>query len=519
MKNQKQLVTLTNYKTILGEDVTTYWEQIKYKLRLSEDFIRAFQDIVDWDTLGWSQDFSEDFLLEFQDKFGWNRISGNQILSEDFIRKYQDKVDWFDIGWHQKLSEQFIEEFQDKLGWRNISSYQKISENFIRKYQDKVSWSSIPRHQRLSEKFIAEFANRVSWYAIAKKQKLSEEFIKKCQHRLDWSYISRYQILSESFIREFQDKLDWDFISKYQKLTKQFMKEFQDKINWEIISKDKKVSKEFIQKFYTPSSSNKKKEKTQFPARVHILTAKNSKQAIVIRRGPSKQTCILGWNLEDDTFEVTQWLSGKIEERLSDISPSGKYWIYYARKGGKTFTAIAKTPWLKALTFYENSYWSGGGGFLDDTTYWVYGLGDPMYSSPEVKRDASYSKDGYMYDNRLQRNGWKLNKEVEKESLENTIFDKELSHKWTLRKICRIESDAPEGKRGGIWDEHMLINQRGEKLKYPDWEWAEWLDNMIYYVQKGILYKVSIQNENQLSDELLIHDFNPYKFQRKKAPY
>ncbi|MEO1006151.1 MAG: hypothetical protein AAFW67_09940, partial [Cyanobacteria bacterium J06638_38] len=71
----------------------------------------------------------------------------------------------------------------------------------------------------------------------------------------------------------------------------------------------------------------------QFPARLHILVAKNQDVGIVIRRGPSKEVCILGWERKTNTFTVSQWLKGRIYERRADISPSGKYWIYFAMNG------------------------------------------------------------------------------------------------------------------------------------------------------------------------------------------
>ena len=72
----------------------------------------------------------------------WNSISTEQ-LSEDFIRKFQDKVDWSLISACQTLSESFIREFQDKVDWNCISSCQVLSENFIREFEDKVDWKRI----------------------------------------------------------------------------------------------------------------------------------------------------------------------------------------------------------------------------------------------------------------------------------------------------------------------------------------------------------------------------------------
>ena len=48
-------------------------------------------------------------------KSQWKEISMYQKLSESFIRKYQDKVYWYEISMSQKLSNEFIEEFKDRL--------------------------------------------------------------------------------------------------------------------------------------------------------------------------------------------------------------------------------------------------------------------------------------------------------------------------------------------------------------------------------------------------------------------
>ena len=91
----------------------------------------------------------------------WMRISARQKLSEDFIREFEDNVDWGCISANQKLSENFIREFQDKVNWLCISAQQKLSEAFIREFQDKVDWDWISIYQKLSNDFIEEFKNRL----------------------------------------------------------------------------------------------------------------------------------------------------------------------------------------------------------------------------------------------------------------------------------------------------------------------------------------------------------------------
>ena len=63
----------------------------------------------------------------------WRAVS-QLMLSDDFIRKFQENVDWDFISGSVPLTENFIEEFQDKIRWYLVSKSQNLSENFIRQY-------------------------------------------------------------------------------------------------------------------------------------------------------------------------------------------------------------------------------------------------------------------------------------------------------------------------------------------------------------------------------------------------
>jgi hypothetical protein len=67
------------------------------------------------------QKLSEDFIREFQDKVSLYNISGYQTLSENFIREFQNKIDWINISYNKKLqvSDKFCEEFDKKLCYNN----------------------------------------------------------------------------------------------------------------------------------------------------------------------------------------------------------------------------------------------------------------------------------------------------------------------------------------------------------------------------------------------------------------
>jgi len=123
-----------------------HWSDISYYRRLTEDFIREFQDKVKWEWISCHQTLSEDFIREFKDKVFWSYISGKQKLSEDFIREFQNEVVWPWISKYQRLSENFIREFKDKVSWDYISKYQRLSEDFIEEFKDKINIGCLAKY-------------------------------------------------------------------------------------------------------------------------------------------------------------------------------------------------------------------------------------------------------------------------------------------------------------------------------------------------------------------------------------
>jgi hypothetical protein len=135
---------------------------------------------IDWCYISKYQKLSEEFIKDFQDNINWDNISACQKLSKEFIKEFQDKVSWDYISTYQKLSEDFIKEFQNNIYWIYISKYQKLSEDFIKEFQDKVDWDYISRYQKLSEEFIKEFNLKIPktcW--LYKSSKEIEEYIKE----------------------------------------------------------------------------------------------------------------------------------------------------------------------------------------------------------------------------------------------------------------------------------------------------------------------------------------------------
>lgn len=276
-------------------------------------------------------------------------------------------------------------------------------------------------------------------------------------------------------------------------------------------------------------------EKSGIPARLHPILARNGTDAVVFRRGPSKAVCSIHWDRRNDEFTPGQWLKGRIYERRADLSPDGKYMIYFAMNGKWSsatrgaWTAISRTPYLKAIELLgRGDCWQGGGLFTGPRQYWLNGgaCHKPITESSEVSRDRSFQPAAQyggecpgVYYPRLQRDGWTLSRR-EGPNLDRTaVFEKPLPNGWTLRKLAHEQVGQPVGK-GCYWDEHELENlELGELVDKPDWEWAELDGETLVYATDGKLFRMLIDTKSRFGEPVLLCDFNGMQFAELVAPY
>ena len=273
----------------------------------------------------------------------------------------------------------------------------------------------------------------------------------------------------------------------------------------------------------------------RFFARIHALLARDAPLGVIIRRGPSKQVCTILWDRRRDEFQVGQWLKGRIYERRSDLSPDGKYFIYFAMSGKwdaeskGSWTAISRAPYLKALAMFpKGDCWHGGGLFTGKRSYWLNdGYGHSVLrNTSELRRDLKFQPTEYfggeclgVYYPRLLRDGWSMVERINvAEWKDHDVFDKPLGHGWTLRKIAHAEAGAPAGK-GCYWDEHELLHPAsGERVQRPEWEWAEVDGRRLVWAERGKLFGARISRQG-ITDEAQLFDFNDLCFEPIEAPY
>ena len=275
--------------------------------------------------------------------------------------------------------------------------------------------------------------------------------------------------------------------------------------------------------------------KAPVSARLHILLARESSAALIVRRGPSRHTAVIGWDRKSDQFTVGQWFYGRIYERRCDLSPDGRHLIYFAMNGRwdsvvkGAWTAISRAPYLKALTLYaKGDCWNGGGLFMSSREYWLNdGCGHELQLNDSRLRQTEKSPwhESYggecpgVYYVRLQRDGWVM-KYTAPDSVGGhiTLFEKRVNAHWQLRKTAHAAVHQLPGK-GCYFDEHALWNSHTEEtIACPNWEWAEVDGDRLLWAQNGKLFAGHLGSK-VLSDVKELQDFNALKFEKLEAPY
>jgi hypothetical protein len=311
---------------------------------------------------------------------------------------------------------------------------------------------------------------------------------------------------------------------------------------------------------------------TRSTPRIFVILPREGCHAVVFRRGPSKQVQLLRWNTQTDEFEPGQWLKGRVYERRCDLSPSGKFLIYFATKHKPpwdSWTAISKPPFLTALAIMMDcGTWTGGGLFLDESTVVSRGTrfkgelpkgfrivdlvtvqraSQPIYAMwPEA--DGNWCKpielsgvscalgDQPIYSLRLQRDGWRLLQEgIEykrvdgeddgelRQRLEQMSFVYEPAEIYSKTGLAGCELEMKTlgvGEKSGDWyvTEYRLLDTEGKSLlDLGRIDWADWDKNGdLLYTRDGQMFRLSPDPGNanlfDVNQSRSIYDFRSATF-------
>ena len=275
---------------------------------------------------------------------------------------------------------------------------------------------------------------------------------------------------------------------------------------------------------------------TPTSARIHVLLAQKSPQAIILRRGPSERVATIGWNRANDKFSIGQWLKGRIFSDRCDISPDGRHWIYFAMGSrSQTWTAVAKTPYLKALDFYPlGNTWAGGGLFESNRSYWVCDAcsfekhqrtrhlsGLSVSFQCRCHDEQNSNALNYAYFIRLVRDGWNPVDDIQSKTPPQLIrFNKRINDYWQLWKLCHYDNSyfRLPGKAFG-YETHMLRNvKNNDEVNLPDAEWAEVEKGRMIWAEKGCIMTGCVSKDG-LQGQAVLLDTNPFTFEEIIAPY
>lgn len=193
--------------------------------------------------------------------------------------------------------------------------------------------------------------------------------------------------------------------------------------------------------------------------RIDGIVAREAPIAVIFRRGPSKQTQLLTWNLETDVVTPGQWIKAKVYTRRCDISPDGKYLVaaftdYSSRRDPAVekfglkdeylacgWTAISKPPYFTALgLWFSGDAWNGG-GYWDgpnvlraniDTT-WHEAISPKGAPFKVRKLNWGGCEDEPLFGMRLERQGW-----VTESSFEVEMTNKRAVNAFARKSIWKL---------------------------------------------------------------------------------
>ena len=150
-------------------------------------------------------------------------------------------------------------------------------------------------------------------------------------------------------------------------------------------------------------------------SRVHFLAAKSAPTIVVIQRKRAKLFHILTVDALTHEFQEGSWFGGKLYALRCDVSPDGKFMVYFAMgAGGQIWNGVCRLPWLKCLVEAgQNDTWSGGGFFERDQALKTFGWDQEAFRILEevpftIERDLSNRSGdrGVLYA-KLERDGFR----------------------------------------------------------------------------------------------------------------
>ncbi len=268
--------------------------------------------------------------------------------------------------------------------------------------------------------------------------------------------------------------------------------------------------------------------------RLSVFLSRRTAIGVILRRGPSRWVQMVHWDRGSDRFTPGQWFHGRVYERLCDLSPDGRYFLYFAAKHGRTgrrdndigdaWTAVSRPPYFTALGLWPNiGSWYGGGVFKTDRRVQLDATcalaPHPKFKAKHLKVEPMAAKTS-PWEQRMLRDGWRLAERGFDPRTFARIGQREV---WEKRdpddavKLCRQLDDVDFLRFGGPYCEAVWLETGGDLIPIDGAAWADWDTwERLVFVRDGRLFAATLTAAGLQAREL--YDFNPLQPRQLPPP-
>ena len=246
------------------------------------------------------------------------------------------------------------------------------------------------------------------------------------------------------------------------------------------------------------------------PPRLFGIVARDAPVVAVLRRGPSEWSHVGRWDLAAGRYEAGAWLHGTLYPQRCDLSPDGRWLVYFALKAGATwsaggtYVAVSRLPWLTALAAWgTHGTWTRGLHVVDDTESWPLDEPDEGDAGPlrlryglAYTRPASYAVE--------RRSGWRETADTPPQG-SHDVWDERRAELVTMQKAAPRDGRLLTVRGGHAafrsgpagWWQQASYALDGEPL--ADVQWADWAAD-------GRLLVATVDGRLQVRDGDTVHE-------------
>ncbi len=280
--------------------------------------------------------------------------------------------------------------------------------------------------------------------------------------------------------------------------------------------------------------------------RLFVIIAREAPVAVIFRQGPKDHTRLIKWRLDTGTFEYGQWLTAKVYERRSDLSPSGEYLICgISRKkpsympGMSEWTTISKIPYFSALVLWPKTKSAGGGIWNSDLSVMLNHVENEKMLADGFKlriglklnlcaEDMAKGSDFPIYEHLLERDNWvktedisykKTERRIQPDLNRNALRVYEKSSPGGFR-LAKVVSFLTANNSVFTQYDHVLLKASGEILfRLESDDWADWQGDDLLFSSQGQLFSLAGADlDKGVAAARCIADFTNMTFEPLKAP-